>query len=259
MATRFAFIIVALVALGGCQQEAAVSTDSLPPVTFDGPSFPVQAAPVPAPVVAKALPVAPPKSVVPDPAPMAIVAAAQKLPDGWIPTAPARPWKWIVIHHSATSFGNATIIDGWHRDKGWDELGYHFVIGNGTSSGDGQIEVGPRWPIQKWGAHTKTADNRYNDFGIGICLVGNFDVDHPTAAQLKSVATLVAYLMKTYKIPPDCVIGHGDAKPTDCPGKFMDVAAVRQAAVQIMIAEGENPASDKLAATDKGFDTLSAK
>jgi 5-methylcytosine-specific restriction endonuclease McrA len=37
------------------------------------------------------------------------------------------------------------MFDRSHRDKGWDELGYHFVIGNGTSSGDGVVEVGTRW------------------------------------------------------------------------------------------------------------------
>src|SRR2546423_1565105 len=139
---------------------------------------------------------------------------AQGATDGYI--AQARSWKWIVIHHSATHSGGAATFDRMHREKGWDELGYHFVVGNGTDTRNGQIEVGPRWGKQKWGAHAKTADNRYNDFGIGICLVGNFDVDRPTDDQMKSLSKLVAYLMKTYHIPPDRVLGHGDTKPTDC-------------------------------------------
>ena len=65
------------------------------------------------------------------------------------------------------------------RDNQWDELGYHFVIGNGTHTGDGQVEVGSRWGKQKHGAHCKTPDNYYNDHGIGICLVGNFENSNP--------------------------------------------------------------------------------
>lgn len=154
-----------------------------------------------------------------------------------MPTAPPRPWRWIIIHHSATSSGSAAVFDKLHRAKGWDELGYHFVIGNGTDSGDGQIEVGSRWPKQKWGAHAKTPDNRYNDFGIGICLVGNFDIERPTPRQMQSLARLTAYLMSTYHIPASNVLGHRDTKPTDCPGRNMNVALVRRMAQQMLAAE----------------------
>src|SRR5206468_7992138 len=109
------------------------------------------------------------------------------IPRSWIPTSSARPWKWIIIHHSATPAGSLAVIDREHKEKGWDGCGYHFVIGNGTNSGDGQVEPSARWPIQKWGAHAKTPDNKFNDYGIGICLVGNFDIDRPTAAQIQSL------------------------------------------------------------------------
>jgi hypothetical protein len=120
-----------------------------------------------------------------------------------------------------------------HRAKGWDELGYDFVIGNGTDTSDGLIEVGPRWTKQKIGAHAKTPDNRFNEFGIGICLVGNFEVERPTPAQVRSLTRLVAYLMRTYQISPDRVLGHGDTKPTECPGRYMNVAMIRRQAAQL--------------------------
>jgi hypothetical protein len=174
------------------------------------------------------------------------------VPADWVVQPPYRQWQWIIIHHSATTYGNAKIIDQWHRDRGFDELGYHFVIGNGNSSGDGQVEVGPRWPKQKWGAHTKTADNRFNDFGIGICLVGNFDVDRPTTAQLKSVTKLVAYLMETFHIPPDHILGHSDAKATDCPGKYLSVAQLREMANKLVMANGISLTGSKaLAASEE--------
>src|SRR5439155_15411047 len=67
------------------------------------------------------------------------------VPREWVPNVTSRPWRWIVIHHSATPTGSAAKFDRDHRAKGWDELGYHFVIGNGTETRNGQIEVGPRW------------------------------------------------------------------------------------------------------------------
>jgi N-acetyl-anhydromuramyl-L-alanine amidase AmpD len=138
----------------------------------------------------------------------------------WRVDGPERPWRYIVIHHSATPTGSADEFDRMHRAKGWDELGYHFVIGNGTGSGNGEVEIGGRWTKQKHGAHAKIPGHpEYNDVGIGICLVGNFDVTRPTEAQMASLAKLVRFLMDRYGIPRAHIYGHGQLKPTDCPGK----------------------------------------
>lgn len=228
--------------LVGCQPTMSVS--SLPPPTFSRPNIVVPPAVVarsPKPVTpvaggTRTIPVAPPPAI-----------ATGNVPAGWVPAAPARPWKWIVIHHSATPTGGAKAFDKMHRAKGWDELGYHFVIGNGTDTRDGQIEIGSRWPKQKYGAHTKTPDNQYNDVGIGICLVGNFDVTRPTQAQLRSMAKLVSFLMKRYNIPPSRVIGHRDAKPTDCPGRNVNIQVVRRMATQMLADSGQTFTDEQLA------------
>jgi hypothetical protein len=147
-------------------------------------------------------------------------ASAGDVPAQWHSDALARPWKWIVVHHSATAAGSADVFDRAHRARGWEELGYHFVIDNGNGGPDGRVEVGGRWTKQKWGAHCKTPDNAYNDYGIGICLVGDFTTGLPTPAQMKSLRALLAYLMTEYKIDPASVIGHRDAPgaQTACPG-----------------------------------------
>jgi len=140
----------------------------------------------------------------------------------WAPVSGYRPWKYIIVHHSATDSGSAASFDAMHRAKGWDELGYHFVIDSGSGGPDGRVEVGSRWKTQKWGAHTGgTPDNEYNNCGIGICLVGDFTRRNPTDVQLASLARLTKYLMQACEIPPSRVIGHRDAPgaKTDCPGK----------------------------------------
>ena len=135
-----------------------------------------------------------------------------------------RPWRYIVIHHSAGESGSASAFDALHRERGWDGLGYHFVIDNGNGGPDGRVEVGQRWQLQKWGAHTGgTPDNAYNNFGIGICLVGDFTRHAPSQAQLASLDRLVSDLCRKYGIAPQDVIGHRDAPDarTECPGDML--------------------------------------
>jgi hypothetical protein len=46
------------------------------------------------------------------------------------------------------------------------------VIGNGTDTANGAVESARGGRGRSGGAHAKTADNRFNEHGIGICLVG---------------------------------------------------------------------------------------
>jgi N-acetyl-anhydromuramyl-L-alanine amidase AmpD len=134
---------------------------------------------------------------------------------------PAARWKYIVIHHSATKQGNAAIFDNYHRNEKMlkDGLAYHFVIGNGTKSKDGQVETGQRWARQIAGAHCY--DNRMNHESVGICLVGNFDESRPTAKQMDALIKLISDLQKQYRIPKANILLHKevDKKQTNCPGK----------------------------------------
>ncbi|NUO10126.1 MAG: N-acetylmuramoyl-L-alanine amidase [Candidatus Brocadia sp.] len=130
-----------------------------------------------------------------------------------------RDWRYIVIHHSASVSGSAAEFDRYHRGKkGWENgLGYHFVIGNGNGTPDGKIEIGNRWVTQIDGAHAGVEE--YNHYGIGICLVGNFNESSPTAAQMAALSTLVEYLQDRCHISSENVIMHRHCRQTDCPGR----------------------------------------
>ena len=156
------------------------------------------------------------------PEPVPRIGALPEPDPSWEVPGWQRPWRWIVVHHSATHRGSAAAFDDVHRRvRRWDELGYHFVIGNGAGSANGEIEVGSRWPKQKHGAHCKVGqDETYNDFGIGICLVGNFENRRPSDAQMTALARLVDYLAARYKISDSHIIGHGDVDSTKCPGRY---------------------------------------
>ena len=142
-------------------------------------------------------------------------------------------WKYIIIHNSATRQGNAKIFDNYHTRvrKMSNGLAYHFVIGNGTSSGDGEIEIGSRWTRQINGGHV--ASDYLNNISIGICLVGDFDRDKPTKAQLDSLRELITYLRgRTGRTGRQFiqVRGHREInpKPTSCPGKNFPTSTIRR-------------------------------
>lgn len=146
------------------------------------------------------------------------------------PAAAKHLWKYIVLHHSASPRGSAQIFDQYHREKrGWQCLGYHFVIGNGTDQGDGLIIAGPRWYAQEGGAHANSIE--YNEHGIGICLVGNFDDKGPTPAQVAATRELLKRLCRDHKLTVESVVGHNQIRrggSTACPGKNFPLNELRE-------------------------------
>jgi hypothetical protein len=154
-------------------------------------------------------------------------------------------WKAIVVHHSATPQATPQSMHSDHLDRGWvNGLGYHFVIGNGVNYPDGKIFAGPRWAGQKTGAHCKNGSGRffgvwrnknyYNEHGIGICLIGNFENSRPTRKQLQSLDRLLAYLTRHAGVATSAIHGHKEVtRRTACPGRRMNLARIRRDAGRI--------------------------
>ena len=109
----------------------------------------------------------------------------------------------------------------------WLGIGYHFVIGNGRGMPDGATEPTFRWREQLIGAHAGIAV--YNQHGIGICLVGNFEHKPPTATQVQALKQVVSYLTEEYGISAEHVVLHRYIKATVCPGKLLPMQEVIQA------------------------------
>jgi hypothetical protein len=173
-----------------------------------------------------------PKVVKPKPKPKQDVIQSD-FPKDWLPPADVeKKWTAIIVHHSATETGNAAIFDRMHREQNhWDGVGYDFVIGNGSNSGDGEVEVTFRWRKQIAGAHCGgTPNNWANEDAIGICLVGNFDYGVPTAKQMQSLVELIRFLQQRYGIPTNRIYGHRStpgARATDCPGELFPMARLK--------------------------------
>lgn len=188
----------------------------------------------------------------------------------------ARTINLIVVHCSATPDGDglyrgprgastsktpASIIDGWHAERGFQRthpnaqhwnpelqhIGYHFVISCDGSFLTGRSE-------EEVGAHAAG----FNAHSLGICLTGT---DKFTQAQFDRLAELLTWLTKQHRITlrapvinggtlVDGICGHRDLSPDKngnghiepfewlktCPG--FDVSAY--------LARGMKPASEDL-------------
>ena len=88
----------------------------------------------------------------------------------------------VIFHCSSSSFGNAALIDFWHRSRPrpFKMIGYHLVGLNGWIDSrhfnerfDGKVETGRPFDgndvisANEWGAHTRGKNNQ-----IGYCLIG---------------------------------------------------------------------------------------
>lgn len=134
-------------------------------------------------------------------------------------------WRYIVVHNSGTRQGSAKAFEHYHRyvRKMPNGMAYHFVIGNGTSTGDGFIEIGNRWHRQLQGGHVHS--DYLNNIALGICFVGDFNRGQPTKAQLAAAEELIEYLRKKVGRvggQRSVVRPHKEINPprwpTDCPG-----------------------------------------
>ena len=65
-------------------------------------------------------------------------------------------WKYIVVHHSAGSFGNIDFLQKVHRERTKDPIhaiAYHYIIGNGNGLADGEVDSDIRKEYNLWGSH----------------------------------------------------------------------------------------------------------
>ncbi|XP_025096405.1 peptidoglycan-recognition protein SC2-like [Pomacea canaliculata] len=124
---------------------------------------------------------------------------------------------YVFIHHGdgsecfdrASCITKLRIYQNYNMDtRGYSDIGYNFVIGE-----DGNAYEARGW--SEIGAHTLG----YNNNGIAICVIGNFDNHVPNAAALATVKQLIQCGLANGKINPNYTLkGHRDVGSTDCPG-----------------------------------------
>jgi hypothetical protein len=96
----------------------------------------------------------------------------------------------IILHHTLTTCDvGVKQIREWHKARGWDDIGYHYVIRK-----DGSIEEGRELKYE--GAHAKGR----NADSIGIALAGDFSKQIPLPAQLEALDALISSLSILYDL-----------------------------------------------------------
>ncbi len=147
--------------------------------------------------------------------------------------------KKIVLHCSASAYGNVLLVDEWHKARGFKGVGYHYVILNGYPNKkqarrksrwgflDGSVECGrpldksPFLDTTELGAHIY----KHNRESVGICLIG--EPGDFTIRQLYAARTVISGLMWEFDIPVAGVVGHYELDPEkECPG--LDMRHFRQ-------------------------------
>jgi hypothetical protein len=127
--------------------------------------------------------------------------------------------KFITIHHGGTDWKPGKdpavfvkSVQGWgQREKNWPDLPYHYMI-----APDGRIFEAR--PLE----YAPQSNTKYDLPGhLGIELMGNFETQRPSEAQLKSLVAITAWLSQEFKIDPAAIAGHRDRAQgqTACPGK----------------------------------------
>ena len=97
------------------------------------------------------------------------------------------------------------------EDRNWWDLPYHYLIDL-----DGNIYEG-RDP--KYAGETNTT---YDPRGhLLISVIGNYNQQEPTEAQIDAIAEMMGYAVQKYNLSMDDIFGHGDWADTSCPGEYL--------------------------------------
>ncbi|MHB1000465.1 MAG: peptidoglycan recognition protein family protein [Armatimonadota bacterium] len=148
----------------------------------------------------------------------------------------------IVVHCSASTWGDAAEFDSWHAARGWGRrdpasgkvyhIGYHAVILNGRPKYsskyrlifDGKIEPGR--PENMVGSHCRAND--MNDRSLSVCLVGMPGIGgYPTARQMDSLVHWLTVNCREHGISPDRIFQHSEFEKSKPHCASVDIKEIR--------------------------------
>jgi tetratricopeptide (TPR) repeat protein len=135
---------------------------------------------------------------------------------------PMLPVTHVTVHHTAmltvASWPRAVgseirEIQANHQEKGWADIGYHFLVDSGGGVWEGR-------PLRWQGAHEGAGLNRG---AIGVCCLGNFDDQSVPAAQRLALTQLLDVLSRQFNLSSGSIVTHREVRPdpTNCPGRAL--------------------------------------
>ena len=125
----------------------------------------------------------------------------------------------ITLHHEGSAkplmpgddpVAQLRALQSWSAsDRNWWDVPYHFLIDL-----DGHVYEGRDWHYM--GETNTTYDP---DGHLLITVIGNYNLQEPTQAELNSIADIMAWAVKKFDVPLDSIKGHYQYAETGCPGK----------------------------------------
>lgn len=228
------FVAGAAALLAGCQQTQIARSDDSGPLWPDMKGSP-DAAPLPP----------PPQYKQPEPQPVRgrtwngpttytgdIIPRSRWTNQGIIAsrTSAMNGVRRITVHHEGNAFygssDQATIarklanIRNGHinrRPEPFADIGYHYIIDPA-----GRVWAGRDLRYQ--GAHVE----RNNEHNLGIMVMGNFEEQQPTRAQLDTLEAFMVDQMQRYNVPVSRVYTHREIGQSVCPGRNLQRFMVAQ-------------------------------
>jgi hypothetical protein len=94
-------------------------------------------------------------------------------------------------------------------DRNWWDVPYHYLLDL-----DGNVYEGRDWHFM---GETNTTYDPEGHFLISV--IGNYEKQEPTQAQLNSIADLMAWAVVKFDVPLENIGGHYNYAETNCPGK----------------------------------------
>ena len=119
----------------------------------------------------------------------------------------------IIVHCTATPEGKDFTVNDirrWHKDRGWPDIGYHYVVYR-----DGTIHDGRSVHLR--GIHC----SGHNSYSVGVVYIGGVMTDGKTPkdtrtlAQKAALIILLTFLRHLY--PKAKIYGHRDFANKACP------------------------------------------
>jgi hypothetical protein len=127
----------------------------------------------------------------------------------------------MTIHHEGNAFSGSTDttsiarrltnIRSGHitrKPEAFADIGYHYIIDPAGRVWEGR-------PLRYQGAHVE----KKNEHNLGIMVMGNFEEQKPTTAQLSTLERFVIAQMQMYRIPVSRIYTHREIGDTLCPGR----------------------------------------
>lgn len=118
-------------------------------------------------------------------------------------------WDAVYFTDQRTTGQRIEKIRRYHVESNkWGDIGYHYVVDRGGRLWEAR-------PLQYQGAHVR--NNNPNN--IGILVLGNFEKQAPSSAQLRTLFATTQSLCRQHGIRANRVRSHREINPTTCPGR----------------------------------------